>query len=128
MSQTVEAPVATPTAPVKVNKSKHIVQFLREKGIDTPANDVIAALTAQGVNGVTAQLINNIKHRLRANKIAKSARRRRKRTPAPVPAAPVTQVSANEFDQMLQVKALAQAVGGFDKLVDLVEKTRKLAA
>ena len=118
----VETVPVAPAPVVKVKKSPYIVALLNEKGLDLPANDVIETLKAQGVDGVTAQLINNIKHRLRANKAAK-ARKRGKRVAVPVETAP-----QSEFDQMLAVKALATTVGGFDKLSELVEKCRKLVA
>jgi hypothetical protein len=110
----------------KISGSKHIVAVLKEKGLETPANDVIAALAAKGVT-VTVPLVNNVKFHMRKKKDEKKAARR-ERVKQPVPATPATSPVQSEFDQMVALKKIVAEVGGFEKLALLVDKLKLLAS
>jgi hypothetical protein len=130
----VETPVVK-----KVSGSKQIVVALKDKakfpkGLDTPAQEVVDHLKANGTE-VTVALVNNVKFRVRKAKEEKKAakvatptvpavkRGRRVKVPAPV-VSPVQ----SEFDQMVAVKKLAAEFGGLDNLTKLIEKVRLLAS
>ena len=112
------------TAVAKNSKSKQIAALLKEKGIETRANDIVAL-----VPGATAALVNNFKFRIRQKKEARSASRKsasRKRRGVPAPA-PVVDVQGT-YEQMIAVKNFAETVGGLDALAALIGKMKALAA
>ena len=105
----------------KVSGSKAIARFLKVTGLDTPAKDVVAGLKDEGVE-VSVGLVNNIKTRIRQNKEEK--RERKKRVAVVVVTSPVQ----GAFDQLLEVKALAQKLGGAAKVREMLDALDKLAS
>lgn len=112
-----EVPVVEVTTP-KVNMSKLIIAaFKANKKLDTPANEIVAAVKQNDGVEVTVSLVNNIRKRLKDSRKAKVAR-----TTAPTPETPVS-----ELDRMMEVKTFAESVGGLEALKNFITKIEVFA-
>jgi len=121
---------------VKVSGSKLIASSFKNKelfpkGLDTPAQEIVDSLKANGTE-VSVALVNNVKFRVRKAKEDKKAAKvagtpvvKVKRVKLAVPAISPVQ---SEFDRMVAVKKLAAEFGGLDALTDLIVKVKALAS
>lgn len=131
---TVTTPVVTETT-AKVNMSRLIIAaFKATRRLDTPANDIVAAVKTASGTDVTVSLVNNIRKRLKDARKERNAERnetdtkrkpgrpRKETTVNPTPETPVS-----ELDRLVEVKKFANSIGGLDALKNFISKLDLLA-